>query len=75
MFAAIVYTRGVSVPTGWTSLAVLVTLLSSAQLLTMGLIGVYVGAVFDEVKARPLYLVREVLPPRHETVAPRSPSS
>ena len=54
---------GASVPAGWTTLAVLMALLSSAQLLTLGLLGVYIGAIFDEVKQRPPYLVRDTINP------------
>jgi glycosyltransferase involved in cell wall biosynthesis len=50
---------GESIPPGWTTLAVLMAFLSSAQLLTIGLLGVYVGAIFDEVKQRPHYIIRE----------------
>ena len=46
-------------PPGWATLVVLLALLSSAQLLTMGLLGVYIGAIFDEVKQRPTYVIRE----------------
>jgi glycosyltransferase involved in cell wall biosynthesis len=44
---------------GWTSLAVLVSFLSGVQLLTLGVIGEYLGQVLDETKHRPLYLVAE----------------
>lgn len=44
---------------GWTSVAVLVSLLSGVQLLTLGIVGEYLGQVLDEVKRRPLYLVAE----------------
>ncbi len=50
---------GESIPPGWTTLAVLIAFLSSAQLLTIGLLGIYIGAIFDEVKHRPSYLIRE----------------
>jgi polyisoprenyl-phosphate glycosyltransferase len=48
-----------SVPSGWTTLGVLVSIFSGIQLLFLGIIGEYIGAIFDEVKARPLYLIEE----------------
>ncbi|MET0389954.1 MAG: glycosyltransferase family 2 protein [Polyangiales bacterium] len=49
---------------GWTSLAVLVSFLSGVQLLTLGVLGEYLGQVLEETKRRPLYLVAEQqLPP------------
>jgi dolichol-phosphate mannosyltransferase len=42
---------------GWTSTILAVLLLSSAQLFCLGIIGEYVGRLFDEVKKRPVYLV------------------
>lgn len=45
---------------GWTSLAVLLLLMSGVQLLTIGALGEYVGRTYSEVRRRPLYLLREV---------------
>jgi len=49
---------------GWTSLAVLVSFLSGVQLLTLGVLGEYLGQVLEETKRRPLYLIADQeLPP------------
>jgi glycosyltransferase involved in cell wall biosynthesis len=50
---------------GWTSLAVLLSFLSGVQLLTLGVIGEYLGQVLEETKRRPLYLVAQAQLPRH----------
>ena len=42
---------------GWSSLAVLVTFLGGANMLMTGVLGVYVGRIYAEVKRRPLYVV------------------
>lgn len=58
---------------GWTSLAVLVSFLSGVQLLTLGVLGEYLGQVLDESKRRPLYLVAEsYVPPLRATIPPPS---
>ena len=45
---------------GWTSLAVAVLFLGGVQLLAIGILGEYIGRIYEEVKRRPLYLVRDV---------------
>lgn len=44
-------------PQGFTALIVAVTFLSGTQLLFLGILGEYVGRIFEEVKRRPLYVV------------------
>lgn len=42
---------------GWASLMVVVFVLTSVQLFALGMLGEYLGRVFDEVRGRPLYFV------------------
>lgn len=54
-------------PTGFTALIVALALISGVQLLVLGVIGEYLGRVYDETKGRPNYLVGRVVrqpPPR-----------
>ena len=44
---------------GFASLIVSVTFLAGIQLLSLGVLGEYIGRIFAEVKGRPLYLVQE----------------
>lgn len=48
-------------PKGFTALTVLVTLLSGFILLFLGVIGEYVGRIYEEVKARPNYIVGRII--------------
>ncbi|MDY7003047.1 MAG: glycosyltransferase family 2 protein [Cyanobacteriota bacterium] len=49
---------GIDVP-GYASLIVAILFLGGMQLLSLGILGEYLGRVHEEVKRRPLYLVRE----------------
>ena len=42
---------------GWTSLVVLVLFFGGVQLMSIGIIGVYISKIYREVKCRPLYIV------------------
>jgi dolichol-phosphate mannosyltransferase len=44
---------------GWATIMIAVSLAASAQLLMTGILGEYVGRIYEEVKRRPLYIVRE----------------
>jgi polyisoprenyl-phosphate glycosyltransferase len=51
---------------GWTSVVVAVLILGGAQLICLGIIGQYLGQMYDEVKGRPLFLIAEDTAPGGE---------
>jgi len=44
---------------GWPTLTVAIMLFSGIQLLSIGVLGEYLGRIFNEVKQRPLYVIAE----------------
>jgi polyisoprenyl-phosphate glycosyltransferase len=52
---------GLDTPQGWASTVAIVLFLGGVQLLVLGVIGEYLGRVYDEVRARPTYIVRRRL--------------
>ncbi|MDP1850197.1 MAG: glycosyltransferase family 2 protein [Solirubrobacteraceae bacterium] len=64
-----IYSRYVEdTPPGYTSIVVLLVLLSGFIIISLGVVGLYVGRIFDQVKGRPLFVVDEQIdgdaPPR-----------
>jgi Glycosyltransferases involved in cell wall biogenesis len=59
LFSLFDYFHRAYLPSGWTTLVILISGFSGIQLIFLGIIGEYIGAIFDEVKARPLYIVQE----------------
>ena len=45
--------------TGWTSIMTVVVFFGGVQLLTIGVLGQYIGVLFDEIKNRPEYIIDE----------------
>jgi polyisoprenyl-phosphate glycosyltransferase len=55
---------------GWLSLAITVSFLGGMQLVILGVMGTYMGRMYDEVKHRPLYIVRELVGIETPDIAP-----
>jgi polyisoprenyl-phosphate glycosyltransferase len=66
--AVLTYVIGFTQP-GWTTTVVLVSFLFSVQLLMTGLLGEYIGRIYEQVKLRPLYVVGERI--RHRSMRKR----
>ena len=64
------YAAGTALP-GWTSLLVSMWFIGGAVLLACGIIGEYVGKIYQEVKRRPRYIVEEETPPASPSRDPR----
>ncbi len=60
VYAFVSYTSG-NVEKGWTSLILSIWFLGGVQLVSIGIIGEYVGKIYGEVKHRPLYNIETVL--------------
>lgn len=59
IFAVIKFFIVQAIPSGWTTLVVLLLLFSSIQLIVLGIIGAYIGGIYEEVKGRPRYIIEE----------------
>jgi len=66
VYAVAVFARGGTIQ-GWTSILLTLLIIGGAILITLGIIGEYIARIFNEVKGRPLYFVRdEIGPPPKE---------
>ena len=65
--------------TGWTAIFIVVLFMGGVQLISLGLLGEYIGRIYGEVKRRPLYLVQESLgftdEPRRRVTERRRPDA
>ncbi len=52
---------GASIANGWASLMIVMLFIGAAMFLFMGILGEYVGKIYDEVRSRPNYVVAEEL--------------
>lgn len=48
-----------TIPSGWATLVVLLLMFSGIQLIFLGIIGAYIGGIYEEVKGRPRYIIEE----------------
>ncbi len=55
---------------GYTSLAVLMLVLTGVIIFSVGIVGLYVGRVFEQVKHRPLFLIDQEADHRARTPSP-----
>lgn len=46
---------------GWTSTVVSIYFIGGLLLMNIGIVGIYIGNIFDETKNRPIYVVRDIL--------------
>ena len=56
IYALVSYLTGAAVP-GWTAIIASIWLLGGIQLFCMGVVGTYVGKIYNEVKQRPRFLI------------------
>ena len=50
-----------NIPSGWTTLSVLLLFFSGLQLIVLGIIGAYIGSIYEESKGRPRYIIDETI--------------
>ena len=48
-----------AIPSGWTTIIALLLLFNGVQLIVMGVMGAYIGNIYEEVKGRPRYIIDE----------------
>ncbi len=61
VIAAHVFSPQTAAPWGWTSLMVAILFIGGIQLLCVGMLGEYIGRIFNQTKGRPLYVLSEKL--------------
>jgi dolichol-phosphate mannosyltransferase len=59
-FAVWLFWKKEAIP-GWTSTVAIVLSIGGVQLLSTGVLGQYIGSIFDESKHRPEYVVEELV--------------
>ena len=60
VYSIVGWLAGATLP-GWTSLMAAVGLLGGMQFLMLGIIGAYLGRLYDQSKGRPLFMIRDIV--------------
>jgi len=60
VYSIVGYLLDLNLP-GWTSLMAAIGLLGGMQFLMLGIIGAYLGRLYDQSKGRPLFMIREIV--------------
>jgi len=66
LYTILEYFRQDSIPSGWTTIVTLLVFFNGVQLVFTGILGVYIGGIFEEVKGRPHYIVEEAINIKYE---------
>ncbi len=51
---------GEAPPPGWTSLTLIVLFIGGVQLLSIGILGEYIGRIYKQLQPRPLFIIKEI---------------
>lgn len=68
VWAVVLLLSGQTVP-GWASIVIPIYIISGVQLFSMGIMGEYIGKIYVESKARPRFIVSEVIAPHSTELA------
>lgn len=61
LFFLIIRKLYLDIPLGWTSIMVSIFFIGGLIFANLGLIGLYIGKIYDETKNRPIYIIRELV--------------
>jgi dolichol-phosphate mannosyltransferase len=66
VFALLAWLFAGHVVPGWTSVIAVILIVSGVQLVSVGILAQYIGMIFEEVKRRPLYLLKQSRVPKRD---------
>jgi dolichol-phosphate mannosyltransferase len=58
IYGLVQFINGLTIP-GWASTIILILMLGGAQMLSLGIVGLYIARIFEETKQRPIYIIKE----------------